>query len=80
MSKTLLVPLDGSNEAGAAFDYAVKNTSKDDTIVLFHGEPQVPFSLSPHFLLLFSPVEAVDDPLSSIPFLTSKDRSLSEVV
>lgn len=39
--RTLLVPVDGSGEAAAAFDYAVRNTTKEDTLLLFHGEAQV---------------------------------------
>jgi len=41
LTKILLIPVDGSTESGAAFDYAVKQTSSKDTLILFHGEPQV---------------------------------------
>jgi hypothetical protein len=49
VSRTLLIPVDGSQESTAAFDYAVKNSKADDTLLLFHGEPQ---ALSPSSILL----------------------------
>jgi len=38
--KTLLVPVDGSAESSAAFDHAVKSSTSQDKLLLFHGEAQ----------------------------------------
>lgn len=40
-SRNLLIPVDGSKESSAAFDYAVHHSTANDKIYLFHGQSEV---------------------------------------